>query len=85
MVLKTTWEARAKWFIVGLELGIELGVLNAIERSNLFMVDDCFEEMLLQWLRIARPVPTLAALANALRSPTVGFGHLAEQILSSGM
>ena len=84
MVLDTTWEARAKWFYIGLELGIKVEILHAIRRSNHSMIDDCFQAMLVHWLRVARPVPTLAALANAFCSPTVtvGFG---EQILSSGM
>ena len=85
MILRTTWEARAKWFYVGLELGIKLEVLHVIEMNNHSMIADCFKEMLVQWLKIARPVPTLAAFANAFRSPTVGFGHLAKEILSSGM
>ena len=38
--------------------------------------------MLTTWLKMVQPKPTLAALAEALQSPTVGFGHLAEQILS---
>ena len=85
MVLRSTWEARAKWFYIGLELGIKVEILHAIRRSNHSMIDDCFKEMLVEWLRNATPVPTLAALANALRSPTVEFGPLAEQILFSGM
>ena len=29
---------------------------------------------------MVQPKPTLAALAEALQSPTVGFEHLAEQV-----
>ena len=84
MILGTTWEARRKWFSIGLELGIGLDSLKVIEMSNLSKSDDCLIEVIVQWLKMAKSdsVPTLAALANALRSPTVGFG---EQILSSGM
>ena len=85
MILRTTWEARGKWFSIGLELGIGLDSLKTIEMSYLSKIDDCFREVIMQWLKMARPVPTLAALANALCSPIVGFGPLAEQILSSGM
>ena len=79
-VLKATLEARTKWYYIGLELGIDPGTLGAIKTDN----DDSMDRlsaMLDAWLKMAQPKPTLTALA-ALQSPTVGYGHLAEQILS---
>ena len=43
-------------------------------------INDCFRAMLTTWLKMVQPKPTLATLAEALQSPTVGFRHLAEQI-----
>ena len=73
------WDARAKWHNIGLELDIDPGTLDAIKTNN-EDVEDRFRAMLITWLKMVQPKPTLAALAEALQSRTVGFGHLAEQI-----
>ena len=78
-VLKATWEARVKWYNIGLGLEIDPGTLNTIKTDN-ENSDDRFRAMLMIWLNKVQPKPTLAALAEALQSPTVGFGHLAEQV-----
>ena len=80
-VQRVTWEARAKWYNIGLELEINPGTLDVIQGNNRD-IDDCFRAMLTSWLKMVQPKPTLAALAEALQSPTVGFGRLAEQILA---
>lgn len=80
--MEAAWLARSKWKNIGLELQIDVGTLDAIERSNQGIVEDCFRDMLKTWLRMAWPKPTIEALAKALRSPTVGFVQLAEEILS---
>ena len=80
-VQNTAWESRAKWYNIGLALEIDPGTLDVVQVNNRD-VDDCFRAMLATWLKMVRPKPTLAALAEALQSPTVGFGHLAEQILA---
>ena len=76
------WEARAKWYNIGLQLGIHAGTLDAIKCSN-NNVDDRFREMLREWLNRVNPPPTKLQLAKALESPCIGHGHLAEQISSS--
>ena len=70
-----------KWYNIGLELDIDPGTLDAIKNDN-DSSDDRFRAMLTTWLKMVQPKPTLAALADALQSPTVGFGHLAEQVLT---
>ena len=80
-VQRAAWEARAKWYNIGLELDIDQATLDVIEGNNK-NIDDSFRAMLTAWLKMVQPKPTLAALAEALQSPTVGYGHLAEQILS---
>ena len=42
--------------------------------------DECFQEVLKVWLKRDKPKPTLIALANALGSKTVGFGHLVSEV-----
>ena len=78
-VQRAAWDARAKWYNIGLELEIDPGTLDAIKANN-EDVEDRFRAMLTTWLKMVQPKPTLAALAEALQSPTVGFGHLAERI-----
>ena len=80
-IQRVAWESRAQWYNIGLELDIDPGTLDVIEGNNKD-INNCFRAMLTSWLKMIRPKPTLAALAEALQSPTVGFGHLAEQILS---
>ena len=71
------WDTRSKWHNIGLALGVDPTTLEAIKRSNHHVVDDCFKEMLLVWLRRANPIPCWKALADALRSPSVGV-HVEE-------
>ena len=44
------------------------------------MVDDCFTEMLSQWLKRSAPSPSWAALHEALKSPIIARHDLAQQI-----
>ena len=76
------WEARAQWYNLGLGLEITAGPLDAIELANMGKPDHCFRAMLTQWLRRDSPRPTWSALGEALRSPSVGLSHLAQEILA---
>ena len=78
-VQRAAWDARAQWYNIGLELDIDPGTLDVIEGNNKD-INNCFRAMLTTWLKMVQPKPTLAALAEALQSPTVGFEHLAERI-----
>ena len=81
-VRSKVWDARAKWYDIGLELGIDPGTLDAI-KSNNDNVEDRLREMLRKWLNKIDPPPTNSQLAKALESRSVGYCHLAEQISSS--
>ena len=78
-VLELVWEARAMWYNIGLKLGTSPGTLDAINTANR-NPDDCLRVLIKDWLNNGKPNPTWAAVAKALRSPMVGYGHLAEQI-----
>ena len=79
-VQRIIWDARAQWYNLGLELDITPDSLDALELAYARMPDHCFRAMLTQWLR-EHPKPTWSALAKALKSPSVGYSHLAEEIL----
>ena len=76
----TTWNARAKWYNIGVGLTIPVGTLDAIDLSNHSNCDSCYTKMLTEWLRRDNPRPTWSALAEALRSPSVCLSQLAEQL-----
>ena len=74
------WEARVKWYNLGLGLDITPDSLDAIELANSQNPNRCFRAMLTQWLREHRQ-PTWNALAKSLKSPSVGYSQLGEQII----
>ena len=79
-VLEAVWEARVKWFNIGLKLGISAGTLNAIKKKNNQDPDDCLTAMLEYWLNNGKPKPSWTTVANALKSPMVAHAQLAEQL-----
>ena len=82
VVRKAIWDARSKWFSLGIELSITVTSLEAIKQKNKENAGDCLTEMLLEWLRQSNPKPTWACIVAALREPTVGLEQLAESIES---
>lgn len=75
-MLNNIWEARAKWYHIGVNLGTSPGTLDAIEKAKNQNPDDCMIAMINDWLNSG--TPTWEALAGA---PMVGYIHLAEQVL----
>ena len=69
-ILDQTWQDRAKWKFIGIELGIDTGTLDAIEADHK-KAERCLVELVNLWLRKNDPRPTRRALINALKSPTV--------------
>ena len=81
-VLRAVWEGRAKWYNIGLELGLTAGTLDAIKLANQDDPDRCIRETLKNWLGRDDLHPSWSSLARALRSPPVGLGQLAEELLN---
>ena len=79
IILKAAWKARVKWYNIGLELCIAPDTLDVIQNDNRDISDRCFREMLKVWLKSETP-PTWTELVKALRSPTVGYQELAEEL-----
>ena len=78
-VQDTLWEARTQWYNLGLGLDISPDSLDSIQVTNQLNPEYCFRAMLSKWLR-EHQQPTWSTLAEALRSPSVGLSHLAEEI-----
>ena len=63
------WDYRARWKSIGIELRVDTGTLDAIEK-DCRMVNDCLQEMIKYWLRNS-PRPTREIIKVALRSKLV--------------
>ena len=73
------WPARSKYYNIGIELGVPDGDLDAFEKSNSYRVDGCFMDVLKHLLRRSEGL-SQQKLADALASPSVSFGNLANSI-----
>ena len=71
------WDARPKWFNLGLNLNIDQATLIMIKQNHP-NGDDCFREMLSEWLKSVEP--SWEELLAALRKPSVGYTQLAKKI-----
>ena len=67
-LLDLTWDYRARWRFIGIQLGIDAGTLDAIN-VNHKTVEECLSDMLKQWLNGTEC--TKSALDKALLSPQV--------------
>ena len=79
-VLEAVWEARSKWYNIGLKLGTSAGSLDSVSLAGRDNPDLCVTAMIKDWLNNSKLRPTWAAVTKALKSPMVGYGHLAEQL-----
>ena len=68
-VLDEMWDYRARWKFIGIQLHIDTGTLDAIEK-DCKMVDDCLLRMIKAWLRNS-PTVTRESIRVALRSKHV--------------
>ena len=79
-VMVAAWEARVEWYNIGLSLRISPDDLDTIQKDQ-HNTKPCYMEMLKVWLR-KRPHPSWSKLAEALRSPLVGYEDLADRLAS---
>ena len=82
-IINSVWEARAKWFHIGIQLSMNVAVLEAIKSNHHDQLDACLTAMLTEWLKQTDPKPNWEALVTALKNQTVGCGHLADVIEST--
>ena len=79
-VLEAVWEARKKWYYLGLKLGTSPHTLDEIKADNQ-NDEDRITEVIKDWLNSDRNDRTWATVAKALRSPLVGYAKLADKLL----
>ena len=68
-VLDEMWNYRARWKFIGVELGIDMGTLDAIEK-DCKVVDECLLKMINIWFRNSSR-PTREVIRVALQSKHV--------------
>ena len=78
VVIKKMWDARRKWYFIGLCLGVDTTDLDVIENNYQQDIDSCFRKMLSKWLNQVNG--TWQLLIDALRDQTVGCHCLADSI-----
>ena len=82
-MLDMIWGARGKWYNIGIFLHISVNELDVIEKDNHNNIDNCFVKMVKTWLLMIRDSkPTWTVLANALKTPAVGYVELSKEIES---
>ena len=69
-MLELTWSYRSRWMFIGIQLGIDMGTLDAI-RYDYRDIGDCLREILICWLRRIDPMPTRSAINKAIQSENV--------------
>ena len=74
------WDARNKWFDLGIELKLNHADLTAIQQAFGTDPTTCLTEMLVRWLKTGRA--TWAKMIVALKHPAVGNSALAGKVES---
>ena len=71
-------EVTAKWYLFGIQLGVETGRMNAFQSYSRYVTHK-LNDMLQLWLQ-KDPRPTIQDLLEALRSDCVGYRRLANDL-----
>ena len=66
-IIDLAWDHRARWKLIGTELGIDTGTLDAIDANNK-KVEGCLNDLISGWLRNSKARPTRAAVIAVLKS-----------------
>ena len=81
-VVEAAWDARTKWYDIGLGLRVSPIALDVIKDNNSRDCNACFREMLKEWLKTSQPTPSWTQLVKVLRSRMVGCEELADRLQS---
>ena len=73
-------DVRAKWYSIGLGLGLDIGALDAIKEQYLNSPTDCLRETLKAWLKTFLPPPAWSKVVETLRTKTVDEAKLAADL-----
>ena len=82
-VQSAVWEGCARWYNLGVQLGLDPGTLDAIELDKRGNPGRCLTETLKKWLCSPGLRPSWSSLARSLRALPVGREDLAEKLETS--
>ena len=76
------WEYRAKWKLIGMELQVKSGDLDAIDVNNR-KVEDALLEVIKLWLRRVDPKPTRTVLMAVTQSKLLEESQSDTKVVST--
>ena len=76
-LLEDTFDARAKWYYIGLCLDLPLSTLEAM-REDMNTAQERYTEVIKQWLKTGKA--TMRKLIDALKSKTVSENRLVSHL-----
>ncbi|XP_064387210.1 uncharacterized protein LOC135335600 isoform X3 [Halichondria panicea] len=77
-VKDATWDARAKWYHLAINLDVDGGTIDSIRETNYNNTEKCFVAMLEAWFK--KGSPSWSVMVEALRGRGVEGGTLANNI-----
>ena len=80
-VINAVWPARLHWYLIGVQLDLQIVQLNIIRQNHHRIPDECIVDMLQTWLN--QEGATWKELISALKHETVGCGQVASSIAAS--
>ena len=78
-VQEAIWEARPKWYNIGVRLKLEVSDLDAIDAESGIDLEEKFNRMIKSWLKRIEP-RTWMVLCEALKHPTVAMPNVADKV-----
>ena len=78
-VYEELYEGREKWKNIGLKLGLNITMLNIIEKDRQYKTEPCCLDMLKEWLTNGTN-RSWSALADAMESPIVSLSNIAAAL-----
>ena len=80
-IVDELYDATPKWYYIGIQLKLKISKLDSIKKDHKDIIDECFPQMIIAWLRTSNQVPkTWSTLADVLKRRCIGFGELATKI-----
>ena len=79
-VQEALWEARFKWYNIGIRLKLKVPDLNCIKFEPGIDLEEKFNRMINSWLNMGESC-TWPTLCGALTHPTVAMPNVAEEVM----
>ena len=78
-VQEAIWEARSKWYNIGIRLKLEVSDLDSINAESGIDLEEKFNRMIKSRLKMSEPC-TWTVLYEALKHPTVAMPNVADKV-----